>query len=126
MAYPRENTFQAEATSTANAAATLKLPNGTTGAEPADEAPTLNPIGIAQRYRIKFLSASFGSAAAPTVPAALTVTDGTFTFTFDVTGPLVLQGIDWQCAPGAEVDITLAAGGASLVGHVNVSYTVEG
>jgi hypothetical protein len=126
VGYPRENTIQAEAVSAANAIATLKLPNAATGAEPGDETPTLNPISANQRYRIKFLSASFGAAAAPTVPATLAVTDGKFTYTFDVTSPLVLQNIDWQCAAGAEVDVTLAAGGASLIGHINMSFAVEG
>lgn len=127
MAYPRENTIQTEATSAANAAATIKLPKGTTGALPGDQGgDTLNPIGANQRYRLKSIFASYGGAANPTTPGTLTVTDGVFTWTFDVTGPLTLNPLDVQCAPGAEVDITLGAGGASLIGHVNVSFSVEG
>lgn len=123
----RENTIQTGSVSTANAAVTLKLPNALTGNLPATQTGgSINPIGVTQRWRIKSLTASFGGAAAPTTPATLTVTDGHFTWTFDVTVPLVLQNIDLQCGAGAEVDITLAAGGASLVGHINVAVVSEG
>jgi hypothetical protein len=126
VSYPRENTRQVEATGAANGVTTLKLPNAST-VEPGDETPVGLPgISVNQRYRIRFVHASFGAAAAPTTPVAFTITDGVFTYTFDITGPLVLTNIDWQCAPGAEVTMTLAAGGASLVGHINTSVVVEG
>lgn len=123
MSYPRQNTLQTSATSGANAAAVVKLPSTTTIA-PGDETNDLNPIGVNQRWRIHTIIASY--SAAPTA-GSLVITDGVFTWTIDVptAGPVPIPSLDLQCAPGAEVDITLSAAGSAVVGHLNVSVTCE-
>jgi hypothetical protein len=126
MGYPRENTIQVSATSAAGAAATVKLPNAATGALPADQTGTIHPIGVNSRWRIRALTASY--AAAPAASSTLTITDGVFTWTVDLNSatPLALLQLDLQCAPGAEVDITLSAGGGAILAHLNLSVVSEG
>lgn len=120
MSYPRVNTIQVAAAGASGAAATLKLPNASTGALPGDQSGVINPIGTDHRWRIKSIIASYSG----TGTGQLTITDGVFTWVIDVTSALVLQNIDLQCAPGAEVDVTLS-GVASAVAHINLSVTSE-
>ena len=126
MGYPRENTIQVAAIGSAGAAATVKLPNAATGALPADQTGAIHPIGANSRWRIRALTASYG--AAPAASSTLIITDGVFTWTLDLNSatPLALLQLDLQCAAGAEVDITLSAGGGVILGHLNVSAVSEG
>ena len=125
MPYARLNTIQVAAVSAAGGAATVKLPNAATGTLPADQTGTIHPIGANSRWRIKAIVASYSALVAT---GALTITDGVFTWTLDVTTaqPLVLQNLDLQCAAGAEVDVTLGTAGGSLLAHLNVSAVSEG
>lgn len=120
MSFPRVNTTQVAAISASGAAATLKLPNASTGALPADQTGTINPIGADHRWRIKSVIASYSAAGT----GQLTISDGTFTWTIDVPNLAVLQNLDLQCGPGAEVDVTLS-GVASAVAHLNLSVVSE-
>jgi hypothetical protein len=126
LPYPRENTIQVSAISSAGGAATVKLPNATTGTLPADQTGKINPIGSSSRWRIRSLLASF--SAAPASGSTLQIADGVFTWTIDLNSatPLWLAPLDVQCAAGAEVDITLSAGGGAIVGHLNLSVVSEG
>lgn len=122
MSYARQNTVQIVAASpTADAAATLALPNGSTGALPSDQVGTINAISPDQRWRIQSVVAGYGE----TGTGLLTITDGIFTWEFPVTGTVPLPNLDLQCAGGAEVDITLAAV-TGAIGYINVSVVSEG
>lgn len=124
--YPRDNTIQAAIASAAASAITLKLPNAGTGALPGGQSGGAKPIGATQRWRVKCIVVSF--TATPAAAATLVITDGVVTMTFDLltSGPFVLNPVDFQFAGGAEVDFTLASGGGTAVGHINVSAVSEG
>ncbi len=123
MSYPRQNTIQTSATSSTDAVATVALPSTTTST-PGDETDAPNPISAAQRWRIKGIVASY--SVTPTTPGQLEISDGvSVDWTIDVTTALPLLPLDIQCAPGAEVDITLSAV-SGAVGHINVVADVEG
>jgi hypothetical protein len=125
VSFPRENTIQVAAVgAAADTVTTLILPNSQTGALPGDQTANgeINPVTANQRWRIRGLIASYG--ATPAAPADLVISDGEFTFTIPMVGPLPLLPLDIQCAPGAEVTVTLAAV-AGAIGYLNLTAVIE-
>jgi hypothetical protein len=104
----RINTLTAKAVGAANAVVSVQPTAGNPQGDP----------GTAQRWRILRVIASLGSASAI---AALTITDDRGVALIDVDGN--------SCGAGNPVPgiftVSLAAGGAGIVGKVNIVYTLE-
>lgn len=97
---------------------------GVGAADAAAVATLANPLAD-HRLRLRFLVASY--SAAPT-GGLLTISDGAgvnWTVDLDSTAPLVLPALDLQLGAGATLTVTLAAAGASVVGHINGYCTYE-
>lgn len=119
MSYPRINTVQVANVSASDAAVTVTLPNSTS-VLPTGQSGSIFPIGADHRWRIHAIVASYSATGI----GELTITDGTFTWTVDVTGTLVIPQLDLQCGGGAAVTLTLGAL-TGAVGHLNVSAISE-
>ena len=125
--YGRTNTIIGNATSGSGAALTAKLPNqaSTGGVIFAATAggTALAGVSAVQRWRIH--SVFGGYSAAPAAGALLTITDGVFIILLPALLGFSGIGLDIQCAAGAEVDFTLAAGGGSILSYITVICSVE-
>lgn len=96
------------------------------GTNAANTQVTVTINGVAnQRVRIRSIAFGF-SGAAPAAPVQATVADGVTTLYYAVSGSGVVHtfGRGWQAAVGANVTITLPAGGAGAIGNVTVEYEI--
>ncbi|HET9125003.1 MAG TPA: hypothetical protein VFN65_08985 [Solirubrobacteraceae bacterium] len=84
-----------------------------------------NPLDD-HRLRLRHVVASYGGGTPSR--GLLTISDGAdVDWKIDLPDgrPVVLQALDLQCGPGANITLTLAAAGAGVVGKVSAYATFE-
>lgn len=96
--------------------------HATASATNAAATATLAAPGVGKQYYIVGFSASFGAAAPPAIPVAVTITIGAFSKTYYIsTQPLWVE-LDYPIPSGSNgaASISLGAGGAAVIGAVNM------